>query len=104
MDPMNQGKSASDLATEAVNKDTPAPTTTPTYSTYGAITYGIIGAIIGAILGFVSNQSPIESVKGLFMGAVVFGLIGALLGAIFSTDGTGYYILKTVANVFVDTF
>jgi hypothetical protein len=38
------------------------------------------------------------------MGAVVFGLIGALLGAIFSTDGTGYYILKTVANVFVDTF
>jgi hypothetical protein len=38
------------------------------------------------------------------MGAVVFGLIGALLGALFSTDGTVAYVLKTVANVFVDTF
>ena len=104
MDPLNQGKSASDLATDALNKDTPAPTPMPTYSTRGAITYGIIGAIIGAVFGFISNQSPIESAKGLLMGAVVFGLIGALLGAIFSTDGTGYYILKTVANVFVDTF
>ena len=105
MDPLNQGESASDLATDALNKDTPAPTPMPTtYSTQGAFTYGIIGAIIGAIFGFISNQSPIESAKGLLMGAVVFGLIGALLGAIFSTDGTGYYILKTVANVFVDTF
>lgn len=104
MDPLNQGKSASELATDATNKDAPAPTPMPTYSTQGAITYGIIGAVIGAILGFMSNQSTIESAKGLFMGAIVFGLIGALLGAIFSTDGTGYYILKTVANVFVDTF
>jgi hypothetical protein len=105
MDPLNQGKSASELATDATNKDAPAPTPMPTtYSTQGAMTYGIIGAVIGAIFGFMSNQSTIESAKGLFMGAIVFGLIGALLGAIFSTDGTGYYILKTVANVFVDTF
>jgi hypothetical protein len=104
MDPLNQGKSASELATDAIDKDAPAPTPMPTYSAYGALTYGIIGAVIGAIFGFMSNQSSVESLKGFFMGAIVFGLIGALLGAIFSTDGTGYYILKTIANVFVDTF
>jgi hypothetical protein len=38
------------------------------------------------------------------MGAIVFGLIGALLGGLFSTDGTVANIMKTAANVFVDTF
>jgi hypothetical protein len=46
----------------------------------------------------------VEPVKGLLMGTVVFGLIGALLGALFSTDGTVANIMKTIANVFVNTF
>jgi hypothetical protein len=105
MDPLNQGDAASYLATEAVDKDAPKPTPMPTFSTYGARTYGIIGAVLGAIFGWLFNhESQLESVKGLLMGAVVFGLIGALLGALFSTDGTVAYVLKTVANVFVDTF
>jgi hypothetical protein len=105
MDPLNQGESAGDLATEAINKDTPAPTPMPTFSAYGASMYGILGAIIGAIFGWLFNhESHAESAKGLVMGGVVFGLIGAGLGALFSTDGTVAYVLKTVANVFVDTF
>lgn len=105
MDPLNQGDAASYLATEAVNKDAPKPTPMPTFSTSGARTYGILGAIIGAIFGWLFNhESQMESVKGLLMGAVVFSLIGTLLGAMFSTDGTVAYVLKTVANVFVDTF
>lgn len=75
------------------------------FSTSGAKTFGIMGAIFGAIFGWLfNNADSTESTKGLFMGAVVFGLIGTLLGALFSTDGTIAYILKTVANVFVDTF
>ena len=105
MDPLNQGESAGDLATEAINKDTPAPTPMPTFSTYGARPYGIIGAVIGAIFGWLFNhESHAESAKGLLIGALVFGLMGAGLGALFSTDGTVAYVLKTVANVFVDTF
>ena len=105
MDPLNQGESAGELATEAINKDTPAPTPMPTFSTYGASMYGILGAIIGAIFGWLFNhESHAESAKGLVMGALVFGLMGAGLGALFSTDGTVAYVLKTVANVFVDTF
>jgi hypothetical protein len=105
MDPLNQGDAASYLATEAVDKDAPKPTPMPTFSTYGARTYGIISAVLGAIFGWLFNhESQLESVKGLLMGAVVFGLIGTLLGALFSTDGTVAYVLKTVANVFVDTF
>jgi hypothetical protein len=112
MDPLNQGESASDLATEAVGDDptdvskpVPTPTPMPTYSAYGASTYGIIGAVIGAIFGWLFNSgSYLESIKGLLLGGVVFGLMGAGLGALFSTDGTVAYVLKTVANVFVDTF
>jgi hypothetical protein len=105
MDPLNQGDAASYLATEAVDKDAPKPTPMPTFSTYGARTYGILGAVLGAIFGWLFNhESQLETVKGLLMGAVVFGLIGTLLGALFSTDGTVAYVLKTVANVFVDTF
>jgi hypothetical protein len=105
MDPLNQGDAASYLATEAVDKDAPKPTPMPTISTNGARTYGILGAVLGAIFGWLFNhESQLESVKGLLMGGVVFGLIGALLGALFSTDGTLAYVLKTVANVFVDTF
>ena len=80
--------------------------TNPTsFSTNGAKTYGFIGAFFGAIFGWLFNDAnSTESAKGLVMGAVVFGLIGTLLGALFSTDGTVAYILKTAANVFVDTF
>lgn len=112
MDPDNQGTAANDLAAEAVNKNTPAPTSMPAISTSGATTFGIIGAVLGAIFGWLFNDenteqsigSIMQSTKGFLMGAVVFGLIGALLGAMFSTDGTVAYILKTIANVFVDTF
>lgn len=105
MDPLNQGDAASVLATDAVNAGTPTPTPMPTYSTYGARTYGILGVVLGAIFGWMFNhESHMETVKGGLMGAVVFGLIGASLGALFSTDGTVAYVLKTVANVFVDTF
>ena len=105
MDPQNQGDSASYLATEAVDANAPKPTPMPTYSGSGMLRYGIICAVLGAIFGWLfNNDTTAESVKGFFMGAIVFGLIGALLGALFSTDGTVAYILKSVANVFVDTF
>ena len=112
MDPDNQGTSANDLASAAVDKNAPAPTSTPAISTSGATTFGIIGAVLGAIFGWLFNDENtaqsisgvVQSTKGFFMGAIVFGLIGALLGAMFSTDGTVAYILKTIANVFVDTF
>jgi len=105
MDQQNQGDSSSDLAREAVNKNAPKPTSMPTISTSGAQTYGILGAVLGAIFGWLFNdESTMESAKGFVMGAIVFGLIGALLGGLFSTDGTVAYILKTTANVFVDTF
>ena len=112
MDSNNQGTSANDLASEAVDKNAPAPTPMPTISTSGATTFGIIGAVLGAIFGWLFNDENtsqsisgvVQSTKGFFMGAIVFGLIGALLGAMFSTDGTVAYILKTIANVFVDTF
>jgi len=105
MDEQNQGESASYLADEAVNKNAPKPTQMPAISTSGAQTYGILGAVIGAIFGWLFNdENTMESAKGFVLGAIVFGLIGALLGALFSTDGTVAYILKTVANVFVDTF
>lgn len=105
MDTQNEGDSASYLAAEAVDKNAPKSTTMPRVSTSGAKIYGIIGAILGAIFGWLFNdETTIESTKGFVIGGVVFGLIGALLGAMFSTDGTVAYILKTIANVFVDTF
>ena len=105
MDPLNQGDSESYLASEAVDIKTPLPTPMPTYSTYGMKTFGVLGAIFGAIFGWLFNDAnTTSSIIGFFMGAIVFGLIGALLGAVFSTDGTVAYVLKTVANVFVDTF
>jgi uncharacterized membrane protein YeaQ/YmgE (transglycosylase-associated protein family) len=61
--------------------------------------------VLGAIFGWIfNNADTMEATKGGVMGAVVFGLIGALLGGLFSTDGTVANIMKTVANVFVDTF
>jgi hypothetical protein len=112
MDTDNQGTSANDLASEAVDKNATSPTPMPAISTSGATTFGIIGAVLGAIFGWLFNDENtsqsisgvVQSTKGFFMGAIVFGLIGALLGAMFSTDGTVAYILKTIANVFVDTF
>ena len=114
-DPLNQGLSADDLASQSVklpknyddvNADNNNKKNNPlSFSTYGAKTYGFLGAFFGAIFGWLFNDanSP-EAMKGIFMGAVVFGLIGALLGALFSTDGTVAYVFKTVANVFVNTF
>jgi len=105
MDPLNQGDSASYLASEAVDIKTPLPTPMPAYSKYGMNAFGVLGAIFGAIFGWLFNDAnTTSSTIGFFMGAIVFGLIGALLGAVFSTDGTVAYVLKTVANVFVDTF
>lgn len=105
MDPQNEGHSASYLASEAVNKNDTNPTPMPTISTSGAQTYGILGAVIGAIFGWLFNdENTMESAKGFVIGAIIFGLIGALLGGLFSTDGTVAYVLKTVANIFVDTF
>ena len=104
-DPLNQGDSASYMASEAADINTPLPTPMPTYSTHGMTTFGVLGAIFGAIFGWLFNDdSTMESVKGFFMGGIVFGLIGAMLGAMFSTDGTVAYVFKTAANVFVDTF
>jgi len=114
-DPLNQGVSADDLVSQSVtlpenyddvNADNNNKKNNPlSFSTYGAKTYGFLGAFFGAIFGWLFNDanSP-EAMKGIFMGAVVFGLIGALLGALFSTDGTVAYVFKTVANVFVNTF
>jgi uncharacterized membrane protein YeaQ/YmgE (transglycosylase-associated protein family) len=104
-DPLNQGESASYLASESVNINAPTPTPMPKYSSSGMMTYGIVGAVLGALFGWLfNNDSGMEAMKGFIMGAIVFGLIGATLGTLFSTDGTVAYVLKTVANVFVDTF
>jgi len=104
-DPLNQGESASYMASESVNINAPTPTPMPKYSSSGMLTYGIVGAVLGALFGWLfNNDSGMEAMKGFIMGAIVFGLIGATLGTLFSTDGTVAYVLKTVANVFVDTF
>lgn len=112
-DPYNQGDSASYLASQSVsnanvdneNNVDKTPNNPLSFSTYGARTYGLLGALFGAIFGWIFNRDDgVEPVKGLLMGTVVFGLIGALLGALFSTDGTVANIMKTVANVFVNTF
>jgi hypothetical protein len=112
-DPLNEGHSASYLASQAVGnddmnnagKDGTTGNNPLSFSTHGAQTFGLLGAVFGALFGWLfNNADTTESTKGLFMGAVVFGLIGALLGALFSTDGTVANIMKTVANVFVDTF
>jgi hypothetical protein len=111
-DPLNQGDSASYLASQSVSNKIvdneynvdKTPNNPLSLSTYGARTYGILGAFFGAIFGWLFNRDDGERVKGLLMGTVVFGLIGAVLGALFSTDGTVANIMKTVANVFVNTF
>jgi hypothetical protein len=104
-DPLNQGESASYMASESVNINAPPPTPMPKYSSSGMMTYGIGGAVLGALFGWLfNNDSGMSAAKGFIMGAIVFGLIGATLGTLFSTDGTVAYVLKTVANVFVDTF
>ena len=72
-------------------------------SNSGMKTFSIVGAVFGALFGWLFNDEA-DALKGLVMGAIIFGLIGALLGKLFSTDGTIAYILKTGANVFVDTF
>ena len=83
--------------------DQVADTPMPTYSVSGLKTFGILGAVFGALFGWLFNDES-SAIKGVIMGAIVFGLIGALLGSLFSTDGTLAYLLKTGANVFVDTF
>ena len=109
-DPLNQGDSASDLASQAAGTLVPTEsnvdTTNPmSFSKSGSATYGWLGAVLGAIFGWIfNNANTMAAIKGVVMGAVVFGLIGALLGGLFSTDGTVANIMKTVANVFVDTF
>ena len=109
-DPLNQGDSASFLASQAAETLVPTEsnvdTTNPmSFSKSGSVTYGWLGAVLGAIFGWIfNNANTMEAIKGVVMGAVVFGLIGALLGGLFSTDGTVANIMKTVANVFVDTF
>ena len=109
-DPLNQGDSASYLASGAAGTGVPTEsnvdTTNPmSFSKSGSVTYGWLGAVLGAIFGWIfNNADTMEATKGGVMGAVVFGLIGALLGGLFSTDGTVANIMKTVANVFVDTF
>jgi len=112
-DPLNQGDSASYLASQSVSNNIvdneynvdKTPDNPLSLSTYGARTYGILGAFFGAIFGWLFNRDDgVEPEKGLIMGAVVFGIIGAVLGALFSTDGTVANIMKTVANVFVNTF
>jgi uncharacterized membrane protein YeaQ/YmgE (transglycosylase-associated protein family) len=108
-DPLNQGDSASYLASQSVSNvlaDNEATPDNPlSFSTHGAKTYGFLGAFLGAIFGWLFNRDDgVEPVKGVLMGTIVFGLIGALLGALFSTDGTVANIMKTVANIFVNTF
>jgi hypothetical protein len=83
--------------------DQATDTPMPTYSASGLKTFGILGAVFGALFGWLFNDQS-SAIKGVIMGAIVFGLIGALLGTLFSTDGTLAYLLKTGANVFVDTF
>ena len=109
-DPLNQGDSASYLASQAAGTKVPTEsnvdTTNPmSFSKSGSATYGWLGAVLGAIFGWIfNNADTMAATKGFVMGAVVFGLFGALLGGLFSTDGTVANIMKTVANVFVDTF
>lgn len=108
-DPLNQGDSARYLASQSVSNviaDNEATPDNPlSFSTHGAKTYGFLGAFLGAIFGWLFNRDDgVEPVKGVLMGTIVFGLIGALLGALFSTDGTVANIMKTVANIFVNTF
>jgi uncharacterized membrane protein YeaQ/YmgE (transglycosylase-associated protein family) len=112
-DPLNQGDSASYLASQSVSNEIEdneynvdkTPDNPLSFSTSGATKYGFLGAVVGAIFGWLFNRDDgVEPVKGFIMGAVVFGLIGAVLGALFSTDGTVANIMKTVANVFVNTF
>lgn len=109
-DPLNQGDSASYLASEAAGTGVPTEgnvdTSNPlSFSRSGSVTYGWLGAVLGAIFGWIfNNADTMAATKGFVMGAVVFGLFGALLGGLFSTDGTVAHIMKTVANVFVDTF
>jgi hypothetical protein len=112
-DPLNQGDSASYLASQSVSNNIAdneynvdkTPDNPLSFSTSGATKYGFLGAVVGAIFGWLFNRDDgVEPVKGFIMGAVVFGLIGAVLGALFSTDGTVANIMKTVANVFVNTF
>jgi uncharacterized membrane protein YeaQ/YmgE (transglycosylase-associated protein family) len=69
----------------------------------GMKTFSIVGAVLGALFGWLFNDEA-DALKGVVAGAITFGLIGALLGKLFSSDGTIAYILKTGANVFVDTF
>ena len=69
----------------------------------GMKTFSIVGAVFGALFGLLFNDKA-DALKGLVMGAIIFGLIGALMGKLFGADGTIAYILKTGANVFVDTF
>ena len=69
----------------------------------GMKTFSIVGAVFGALFGLLFNDKA-DALKGLVMGAITFGLIGALMGKLFGADGTIAYILKTGANVFVDTF
>ena len=110
-DPLNQGDSASYLASQSVSNQIvdneynvdKTPNNPLSISTSGATKYGFLGAFFGAIFGWLFNRDD-EAVKGLLMGTVVFGIIGAVLGALFSTDGTVANIMKTVANVFVNTF
>ena len=110
-DPLNQGDAASYLASQSVSNKIAdnehnvdkTPNNPLSFSTSGATKYGCLGALFGAIFGWLFNRD-VESAKGVIMGTVVFGLIGALLGALFSTDGTVANIMKTVANVFVNTF
>jgi hypothetical protein len=112
-DPLNQGDTASYLASQSVSNEIvdnesnvdKTPNNPLSFSTSGATRYGILGAFFGAIMGYLFNRYDAnESVKGLLMGTVVFGILGALLGALFSTDGLVANIMKTVANVFVNTF
>jgi hypothetical protein len=112
-DPLNQGDSASYLASQSVSNKIvdneynvdKTPNNPFSFSTSGATRYGCLGAFFGAIFGWLFNRDDgVEPAKGLVMGAVVFGIIGAVLGALFSTDGPVANIMKTVANVFVNTF
>jgi len=109
-DPLNQGDSSSYLASEAAGTGVPTDSNVDTsnpmsFSRSGSVTYGWLGAVLGAIFGWIfNNADTMAATKGFVMGAVVFGLFGALLGGLFSTDGTVAHIMKTVANVFVDTF
>lgn len=101
LNPPVVGADTADQVSPDINA--PSPTSMPKYSASGLKTFGILGAVFGALFGWLFNDES-SAIKGVIMGAIVFGLIGALLGTLFSTDGTLAYLLKTGANVFVDTF